>query len=262
MSQRGVFFSRKWVKFILPIAFFLGLIANFPAKVAWGYVEKSLKLPEELSLVSIGGTAWNGHSVLSISNKDQLLQFKVDWQLGLPALLSHGRFFSLALSHPGTKLELTATPNWRLTGLKGQVSGHIHPLLLNPFLKQNKAWISGTASVNRLGFSFVDGKPETLSGAIVWQGGDTYFLPPGGRSPQLIRYPQLAIRVSTQSQTGDIHATVTRLGDDGALVSGVLNQDGWLSVRVNGRLKEAVPDLPVPRKPADQALIKYKEKVF
>ncbi len=262
MSQRGVFFPGKWIKLILPIAFFLGLMANFPAKVVWDYAETSLKLPRELSLVSIGGTVWNGQSVLSVSSKDQLLQLKVHWQLGFPALLRHGHFFSLVLSHPGTKLQLTATPTWNLTGLKGQASGHIHPLLLNPFLKQNKAWISGTASVNRFRFSFADGKPEALSGTLVWQGGDTYFLPPGGRSPQLIRYPQLAIRVSTQSQTGDIHAAVTRLGDSGVLVAGTLKPDGWLAVRVNGRLKEAVPDLPVPRKAADQALVKYKEKVF
>ena len=267
MSHFSGFFPKKWVKRILPLAFILGLLANFPASLVWDYAAPHLNLPRQLSVSTVGGSVWQGEAVLAVADRGRELQFKTHWQLGLSALWQHGEWAALSLRHPGSQLDLVASPGWSFSSVSGQLSGQVHPLLLNPFLKQNKAWISGVASINDLAFSYADGRPQSLSGAVIWQGGDTYFLPPGAGSPQLIRYPQLAIRATTtvsakEKSSDEIRVVVTQLGQEGVLVEAALKPDGWLSARVNGRLKQAVPDLPVPRKPADQALVKYKEKLF
>ncbi len=261
MDKFSDFFPGKWVKRILPIAFVLGLLANFPASVVWKYAQSYVSLPKQISVDAVGGSVWQGEALLSVADQGRNLQLKGVWMLGMSALLETGELFTLTLIHPGTALTVSASPGWDFASLSGQLSGHLHPLLLNPFLRQNNAWISGKASINALTFLVRNGRPESVQGSVIWQGGDTYFLPPAGQSPKLIRYPQLAIKAVTESE-GAILAKVTALGDEKPLIEASLKSDGWLSVAVLGRIKQAVPDLPVPRKAADQALVKYKEKVF
>ena len=261
MDKFSDFFPGKWVKRILPIAFVLGLLANFPASIIWDYAQSRIQLQRQLSVEGVSGSLWQGETLISIRDQGRRLQLKGEWKLGLPALLESGELFVLVVNHPGTELKLIASPGWNFASISGQLSGHLHPLLLNPFLKQNKAWISGDTSINALAFRVQNGRPESLTGSVIWQGGETYFLPPSGKSPRLIRYPQLAIKAFTGSD-GAIDTQVTALGTQEPLIKASLMKDGWLSVAVFGRIKQAVPDLPVPRKPLDQTLVKYKEKVF
>lgn len=261
MGNLSEYFPGKWVKRILSLAFMFGLLANFPASAVWNYVEPQVRLPEQIQVDVVTGSVWQGQALVSVLNQGQHLQLKGQWWFGLSSLFNSGELLSFRLKHPGTELNLVASPGLDFTSVSGRLSGHLNPLLLNPFLKQNNAWISGEASVNDLSFRLGNGRPQFVSGAVIWQGGDTYFLPPGGQTPQLIRYPQLAIKTLTED-SGAIKAKVTTLGGEEPLVEVALMRDGWLSAQVFGRLKQAVPDLPVPRKPADQSLVKYKEKVF
>lgn len=261
MGKLSEFFPGKWVKRILPLAFVTGLLANFPASVVWNYIEPELQLPRQVSVEAVSGSIWRGETVFSVLNQGQRLQLKGKWGLGLSSFLDSGELLSFTLIHPGTELKLSASPSLSFTSVTGQLSGYLHPLLINPFLKQNKAWISGNTSINNLSFRLINGRPDFVRGAVIWQGGNTYFIPLGGKSSQLIQYPQLAIKLSTETD-GTVKARVTTLSEDAPLIEANLNKDGWLSAQVFGRLKQAVPDLPVPRKPVDQALVKYKEKVF
>lgn len=265
MRTFSEFFPIRRVRWLLPLSFMLALIAYFPAELAWRYSGIASQLPKEVKLVSIGGSVWNAQSVWQLQPLKQqplLLQLKLNWQLGITPLWQHGALLSVRVQHPGTSLQLLASPSSSLTGASGQLSGQIDPLLLNPLLKKNKAWIDGTIGINALSWRIKDARPSFLQGTVIWQGGDTYFIPPNQADrPQLIRYPQLALRATT-AEDGSISAIVSTLEQPEPLASVVLQTDGWLAATLYGRLKQAVPDLPVPRKPADQALIKYKEKLF
>jgi len=265
MRTFSEFFPMRRVRWLLPLSFMLALMAYFPAELAWRYSGIASQLPKEVKLVSIGGSVWNAQSVWQLqplTQQPQPLQLKLSWQLGIAPLWQHGALLSIRVQHPGTAQQQLASPNGALTGGSGQLSGQIDPLLLNPLLIKNKAWIDGTIQINALHWQVEDARPRFLQGAVIWQGGDTYFIPPAQADrPQLIRYPQLALRATTAAN-GSISAIVSTLEQPEPLASIVLQSDGWLAATLYGRLKQAVPDLPVPRKPADQALIKYKEKLF
>ncbi|WP_028303731.1 hypothetical protein [Oceanospirillum maris] len=263
--QQAAFFPKPLVKWLLPLSFLLALICYFPAELAWRYSGLTERLPKALGLASISGSIWNAEAVLDLQHQKQTLQLKVGWRLGFSALWQQGYWLAVNMTYPGTSLQLLASPNVTLTGLtggQGVLSGAINPLLINPLLKRNKAWIDGDITINRLDWRIENARPSFLQGTVIWQGGDTYFIQPAKADrPQLIRYPQLALKAKTDAD-GVINAIVTTLEQPKALVDVRLNPDGWLSATVFGRLKQAVPDLPVPRKPVEQALIKYKEKLF
>lgn len=267
MSEQGMnrlsdFFPRRRVRRLVPLAFLLAVLSVFPVQPVWQWSGLAAQLPSQVQVDSLSGSIWRGEGLVTVRHNGLPLQLQLSWRLGLSSLWQQGALITLDLRHPGTHLTLSATPDLSFTGASGQLSGHLHPLLLNPVLKQNNAWISGEIRVTDLTWQVSGGRPAAVNGAVIWQGGDTYFINPANPDrPQLIPYPQLALKVTTGADR-IIAARAVALGQSEPLVQVQLQPDGWLNAVVYGRLKQAVPKLPVPVKPADQPLVKYKEKVF
>lgn len=263
MSQLSRLFPVKMLKIWLPLVFITAVISHFPAQLVWRYTDLADQMPAGVMVRNVGGTVWNGRAVIGWRQGVNLLEFRQEWQLGLGALWRSGSLLVLRITHPGSELRVQVSPDFALNRFSGSLSGHVDPLLLNPFLKSNNGWISGDIRINELFWQIENGRPKSIEGAIIWQGGETYFVRPDQASPaQKIRYPQMAVRVMTLAENGSISASLSSLDNAGVLGDLIVGQDGWVTATLYGRLKQAVPELPAPRKGADQVLFRYKEKVF
>lgn len=280
----NLLFKKSYVYWFL-VVLLLGVMLQVPARLVWGQFGMSSFLPPQAQLESIQGTIWNGQGLLRYQYQSKqsaaTLELKVEWHLGLAAWWVEGAPFVLRVQHIGSELEA----KFLLSGIDQfglALSGRVHPLLLNPFLKENQAWMSGLGQVHHLRlsvqqFPIVDipkvlkglasrqlelnrwpNATVALQGAVAWEGGDTYFL--AGQNPIKIIYPALVLRFSQSA--GNLEARLTPQDKDLTLATVSLSQDGWLNLLVDGQLKRTVPSLPMPYVSEGQSLFKYKEKVF
>ena len=250
--------TKRRLFLLFALVLFIGLLVHFPARLAWPLINEQIKMPKAWQIEQLNGSVWQGEALVSHRLMPEApLEFKLSWHIspllywrqGLPALV--------AVKHPGTDLKLLAGPDG-FSGIQAKVQGTLHPLLLNPFLKENKAWIEGQIDFRNVHLTYQFDNKVFAQGAITWQGGDTYFL--GKRDPILIPYPSLALRLNS-SEKGAVGYLTTQQNNQ-ALAEVALQNDGWLSAKVYGRLKQSVPGLPVPRRSADETLFKYQEKVW
>ena len=242
---------------IFLLIFMFGLLINLPVRAVWPYLEKQLPLPQSLNVSWLNGTFWKGDALIRYQHDDLQPEFRVLWQLSLIQWFHTGYPVQLTLKHPGTSLVARVVPDSSET-IRLRLEGTLHPLLLNPFLKKHNAWIEGEIALRNVSLTLGQKVVTNTSGAITWQGGETWFL--GGNKPVKIPYPPLALRLNSDQQAS--RADLTTQDSDAALAVIELKNDGWLSARVLGRLKKSVPALPVPRRADDDALFRYKEKIW
>lgn len=242
---------------LFALVLFIGLLVHFPARLAWSLINQQIKMPKGWQVEQLNGSIWQGQALISHRLKTAPLEFSLNWHIGPSVFLQQGLPALINIKHPGTDINVLLGPDG-FSGVKSQVQGQLHPLLLNPFLKQNKAWIEGQIHFRNIQLGYQFDKTVSAQGAITWQGGDTYFL--GKKQPMLIPYPALALRLDS-SQEGAV-ARLTTQDNDQTLADISLQNSGWFSVQILGRLKQVVPKLPVPRRAADQSLFKYKEKIW
>lgn len=247
--------NRLFLLFI--VVFLLGLVINFPARLAWSLAKDYAPLPKDWQIEQINGSLWQGDALVRHRFDATDLELQIRWEFGPSVYLSQGLPLKLNLYHPGTDLVLLAGLDG-LSGVKTELQGQVHPLLLNPFLKQNQAWIEGLIAFRNVRIAYGFDKTVTATGAMSWQGGGTYFL--GNKKPMLIPYPPLALRFSTEKAGASAHLTTQ--DNDAPLAEFGLANNGWFSAKVFGLLKQVVPKLPMPRRAATEALVKYKEKVW
>ncbi|OPX55040.1 hypothetical protein SAMN02745127_02928 [Oceanospirillum multiglobuliferum] len=278
--------KRYFYLFVATLCF--GLLLQVPARYLADQLGILRFLPAHIKIEQLQGTLWQGQGILRYEHSSRpntgdatTLELKLGWQFGLLPWLSESAPLVVTLNHIGSaieaKLNLSGIDRFGL-----MLSGHIHPLLLNPFLKDNQSWISGRGQIHHLslalkGVSLFD-LPKALDdlsrhrlnlsqwpdaeinlqGAITWEGGDTYFL--AGQNPIKIIYPPLALRFSQENKS--LNARLTPQDNDLSLAMISLAQTGWLNVQVDGQLKRIVPTLPMNYVAQGQSLFKYKEKVF
>lgn len=275
--------SRYFYLFVAVLC--IGLLLQVPARLLWDQLGAQTLLPPQVKVQQLQGTLWQGEGLLRYqhhqSQDKAVLELKVSWRLGLLAWWSEGAPFVLMAQHVGSdvklKVQLSSLNNFGVV-----LSGQVHPLLLNPILKTNQAWIEGVGYIHNLSLSvqhfslldlpvFFEGLsrrrldlnqwPDAqikLQGMVAWDGGDTYFL--AGQNPIKIVYPALALRFSQEGQS--LKARLTPQDNDLTLAQVNFDKTGWLSVIVDGQLKRTVPTLPMHAVSAGQSLFKYKEKVF
>ncbi|MBB1485863.1 hypothetical protein [Oceanospirillum sediminis] len=242
---------------IFLLIFMLGLLINLPVRAVWPYLEKQLSLPESLNISLLNGSVWQGDALIRYQYDNLQPEFRVWWQFSLIQWFRTGYPVQLTLKHPGTSLVARISPEGS-ESIRLRLEGILHPLLLNPFLKKHNAWIEGDIAFRNVSLILGQRAVKDTSGAITWQGGETWFL--GNNKPVKIPYPPLALRFNSDPQAS--RADLTTQDSDDALAIIELNNDGWLSASILGRLKKSVPALPVPRRADDDALFRYKEKIW
>lgn len=242
---------------LFALVLFVGLLVHFPARLAWPLINQQIEMPKGWQVEQLNGSIWQGEALISHKLKQAPLEFSLSWHIGPSVFLQQGLPALINIKHPGTDVDVLLGPDG-FSGVQSHVQGQLHPLLLNPFLKQNNAWIEGQIGFRNVQLGYQFDKSVSAQGAITWQGGNTYFL--GKKQPMLIPYPALALRLGS-SEEGAV-AKLTTQDSDQTLADISLKNTGWFSVQVLGSLKQVVPKLPVPRRPADQSLFKYKEKIW
>lgn len=245
--------KRSIVYVAIFLASFVGFVVAFaPAATVWQLAGGNIsrRLPD-LSVLSIGGTAWSGHARIRYQNFPET---RLEWSLSPFSLLRGGIAFTAVASGDGLHVETHGT--LRPSGFEALATGHVDAGWVNPVSNQGGLTFSGRLTIQRLHLVSDYRWFSGAAGTLHWNGGQVIYRT--GRGLETIVLPPLD---GTLGQAGGNLQLVIRNGVH-TLIGIVLRRTGWVTVNVKVRLMQTA-NLPWPAGEApDATALSLEEQLF
>lgn len=243
----------RWFIAVGILAYVIFLLALFPVSLIQKWV-----LPANLpvQVIAANGTLWNADLKL---NHPLLGAVDTHWQIR-PARLLVGKLAAeVDVKHTDFKASarLSASPAG-VVNLR-DVKLFVTPALVNRFVAQQGASVSGDLDLSNAEFSFDLASHKTLAakGRAIWQGGRVNYRI--GAQSKTAQLPILLTNFSAQDGQLNLNIVTTE-GDD--LAEGQVKPDGWAGIAIKRRFIDVVGENWPSTAPADATVFEASHKIF
>ncbi len=200
------------------------LLANVPARHAWGWAASSAEMP--LVMGGISGTIWSGEARQLAYNGANLGGVK--WRLSPRGLLQGSLLYRFNLRGQGQQLAGTAGLAINGDLIISKLKGMIKAELVARMMRQRFIQPAGDVDLDLHGVRVEQGRPNAVTGTIRWQSA-------GVKSPVTASIGSIEFNIS--SREGDIKTTIRDLG-------GPLSVKGNAALNADGNYQISVRMLP------------------
>ncbi|MBV1915810.1 MAG: type II secretion system protein N [Pseudomonadales bacterium] len=237
--------------FSVAVAFSAGLLANFPASIAFERLRSQLppKLAEMIGEVE--GSVWSGQSTIT----DGSLKSTVNWELAPIGRLFGGYGLVLHVHDADHDLWIKADAEGEASG-RVQVNGKISKDLVNRQLAEFGIRINQDIVVESLSVSMNDTQFSDAGGAVIWKGGRVSYTSSGTKTVQM---PELTGLLSASEGTLVLNVVKHGMSEPISVIR--LQPDGWLGVEVKQEMGNLIL-LPNRRLNRAGNVMEIKRKIY
>jgi len=245
--------KKRWLIWVISalLAFSAGLLANFPASIAYEAVR--MQLPSQLTKLigDVDGSVWNGQSTVT----DEILSSTINWELKPVDRLFGGYGLILHIHDVDHDLRVKFDPEGNNNG-RLQISGTISKELLNRQLAQFGVKVDQGIVIDSVVASLRDSQFSDVGGSVLWKGGRVSYTSSGTKTVQM---PELKGLLSSAGDT--LNLEVVKSGSSKPISIVTFQSNGWIGVEVKQEMGSLIM-LPNRRVNRAGNVMEIKRKIY
>ena len=245
--------KKRWLIWVISalLAFSAGLLANFPASIAYEAVRTQLPLQLTKYIGDVDGSIWNGKSTVA----NEILRSTINWELKPIDRLFGGYGLILHIHDVDHDLRVKFDPEGK-NKCRLQVSGTISKELLNRQLAQSGVKVGQGIVIDSVVASLRDSQFSDVGGSLLWKGGRVSYTSEGTKTVQM---PELKGLLSSVGDT--LILEVVKSSSDKPVSIVTFQSNGWIGVEVKQEMGRLIM---LPKRRVNRAgnVMEIKRKVY